>query len=330
MTDLPLNVPRRVIALRKTFVTTPTFTLLRTEFERLLALRQAEIAAGIVGEARSIAVIGASGSGKSTLVARLLSTTPGLVVDDADGRCDVISLRIPSPATLKSVGRAILEALGFPLKRERTADAIWEMVRAFLQERRVLFLHLDEAQDIAGHQTEREKQAVINTLKTLMQHRHWPVGLILSGMPSLQETLNMDGQLARRVTPIGIPRLSPLVDTPLVTHMLEFYTREAGVACPSGGAAQGPGPAPRPRRRPRVRPADRDHHRRASGGDAGRGGSAVDRALRDRLRATVRLHRRAQPLRGRRLRPARSPQAAGAGRADPRPLVRRGMRKRSR
>lgn len=234
MTDPSLDVPQRVIALRKTFVTTPTFTLLRTEFERLLALRQAEIAAGIVGEARSIAVIGASGSGKSTLVARLLSTTPGLVVDGADGRCDVISLRIPSPATLKSVGRAILEALGFPLKRERTADAIWEMVRAFLRERQVLFLHLDEAQDIAGHQTEREKQAVINTLKTLMQHRHWPVGLILSGMPSLQQTLNMDGQLARRVTPIGIPRLSPLVDTPLVTHMLGFYTREAGVACPSG------------------------------------------------------------------------------------------------
>lgn len=117
MTDPSLDVPQRVIALRKTFVTTPTFTLLRTEFERLLALRQAEIAAGIVGEARSIAVIGASGSGKSTLVARLLSTTPGVVVDGADGRCDVISLRIPSPATLKSVGRAILEALGFPLKR---------------------------------------------------------------------------------------------------------------------------------------------------------------------------------------------------------------------
>lgn len=233
MTEPSLAVPKRVIALRKTFVTTPTFTLLRAEFERLLALRQAEIAAGIAGEARSIAVIGASGSGKSTLVARLLATTPGLVIDGADGRCDVISLRIPSPATLKSVGRAILEALGFPLKRERTADAIWEMVRAFLKERRVLFLHLDEAQDIAGHQTEREKQAVINTLKTLMQHRHWPVGLILSGMPALQETLNMDGQLARRVTPIDIPRLSPLVDIPLVARMIGFYAGEAGIACPS-------------------------------------------------------------------------------------------------
>lgn len=122
-----------------------------------------------IREARAIALIGASGSGKSTLAARLFRNTPGLVLaSDGQERCDVITLIIPSPATLKSVGRAILEALGRPLKRERTADAIWELVRGFLRARQVLFLHLDEAQDIARHQTPKEIQAVINTLKSLM------------------------------------------------------------------------------------------------------------------------------------------------------------------
>ncbi|MDM7458009.1 MAG: TniB family NTP-binding protein [Paracoccus sp. (in: a-proteobacteria)] len=231
MTDRTDDIPQRVLALRSVFSETEPFHALQAEFVRQLGSRRAEIEAGRILPVKGIALIGASGSGKSTLAARLFRVTPDLVLaQDGLSRCDVVSLTVPSPATLKSVGRAILEALGYPLKRERTADAIWELVRVFLKERQVLFLHLDEAQDIARHQTPKEMQAVINTLKTMMQHPSWPVGLILSGMPALRDILNVDPQLARRVIPIELPRLSPIGDIEPLTEMTAFYAQEGGLA----------------------------------------------------------------------------------------------------
>lgn len=204
----------KVLKMRRAFARTESYAELRTKLEFALTYRRVALAAGVPmspsagNKATSFAVIGSSGSGKSTLVDRVLRTTPGLTLaEHGQPTCDVISLIVPSPATLKSLARAILAALGYPLQRERTADAIWELVRAHLRERRVLFLHLDEAQDIARHQTPKEMQAVINTLKTLMEHRDWQVGLILSGMPSLRDMLNFDRQLSRRVAPIELRRL---------------------------------------------------------------------------------------------------------------------------
>lgn len=233
MIERPDAIAQRILALRSVFSETEPFHALQAEFARQLGSRRAAIKAGRILPVKGIALIGASGSGKSTLVGRLLRVTPDLVLaKDRLGRCDVISLTVPSPATLKSVGRAILEALGYPLKRERTADAIWELVRGFLKERHVLFLHLDEAQDIARHQTPKEMQAVINTLKTMMQHPSWPVGLILSGMPALRDMLNFDPQLARRMIPIELPGLSPIGDIEPLTEMTAFYAQEGGLAPP--------------------------------------------------------------------------------------------------
>ena len=231
------TIPQRILALDAIFVETPAYQKLQQEFDRLLAHRRTQVASGMVVEMRAIALIGASGSGKTTHVERLIQTTPDLRQPKAgEDLCDVIVVRVPSPATLKSVGRAVLEALGRPLKRERTADAIWEMVRNFLRERKVLFVLLDEAQDIARHQTPKEMQAVINTLKSLMQNKDWPVGLILSGMSSLRAMLNFDPQLARRVFPIELPRLSPVGDVEQVQDMIAFYADAAGYVGPSGPA----------------------------------------------------------------------------------------------
>lgn len=235
----------KVLKMRRAFARTESYSELRTKLEFALTYRRVALAAGVPmspsagNKATSFAVIGNSGSGKSTLIDRVLRTTPGLTLaEHGQPTCDVISLIVPSPATLKSLGRAILTSLGYPLQRERTSDAIWELVRAHLRERRVLFLHLDEAQDIARHQTPKEMQAVINTLKTLMEHRDWQVGLILSGMPSLRDMLNFDRQLSRRVAPIELRRLTPEEDSEEVVDLLSFYADIAGLQAPAAEAAQ--------------------------------------------------------------------------------------------
>ncbi|EKF42406.1 transposition protein [Nitratireductor indicus C115] len=224
MTDKQAEVAARVVVLRRIFAHHPAFLQLEEQFRLLLDRRRAELAAGLITEARGIAVVGASGSGKTTAIARLLSHTPGLVSENQkDSRRDVVSFQVPSPATLKFVGQTALEALGYPLRRNRTEMIIWEMVRHHLQQRKTLFLHLDEAQDLLRYQTPKMLQSVVRTLKSLMQTKEWPVGLILSGMPEVKDLLNHDPQLARRFYPVEFPRLRAGLDGERVIEIVASY-----------------------------------------------------------------------------------------------------------
>jgi len=97
------------------------------------------------------------------------------------------------------------------------------MVADQLHRRKTLFLHLDEAQDLARFQTDRERQSVVNTLKSMMENRTWPVSLILSGTPELKKIINQDPQLARRIYPVEIPRLSVPRHVRAVSSLVQQY-----------------------------------------------------------------------------------------------------------
>lgn len=92
MTDLNSSVAQKIVSLKGVFAQHHAFEHLQSEFRLLLDRRRAELAAGVVHEARGIAVICASGSGKTSAVARLLSHTPGLIIDEpGTARTEVIS-----------------------------------------------------------------------------------------------------------------------------------------------------------------------------------------------------------------------------------------------
>lgn len=190
------------------FIPNETFAELHDLFQTLLDQRRADIAQGRLNNVRSIALVGGSGSGKSTLIRHLRESRSDLVLGDGEDTCEFVSQLVPSPATMKFVGTAILHAAGYPLARDKSAPVIWGMVADQLQRRKTLFLHLDEAQDLARFQTDRERQSVVNTLKSMMENRTWPVSLILSGTADLKRIINQDPQLARRIFPVEIPRLT--------------------------------------------------------------------------------------------------------------------------
>lgn len=192
--------------LQGAFIPNEAFHELKELFETLLEQRRADLTQGRLSNVRSIALVGGSGSGKSTLIRHLREACAGTVRDDPDTQ-EFASQLVPSPATMKSVGTSILHALGYPLARDKSAPVIWGMVGDQLHRRQTLFLHLDEAQDLARYQTDRERQAVVNTLKSMMENRTWPVSLILSGTIGLKKIINQDTQLARRIYPVAIPRL---------------------------------------------------------------------------------------------------------------------------
>ena len=222
MTDIRIETSRKIIHLKRVFAHSSIYQDIQERFVRLFEQRKAQLLAGVSQEARGIALIGASGSGKTTTIARMLSQTNGLKVNELDtGETDIVSLQVPSPATLKFVGITALEALGYPLKRDKTAMVVWGQVREHLRLRKTLFMHLDEAQDLLRNQTTKELDSVVRTLKSLMQTKDWPVSIILSGMPELKELLNHDEQLARRFYPFEFQRLHPIADSARMLEMIK-------------------------------------------------------------------------------------------------------------
>lgn len=209
--------------LRAAFIPNEAFNELKDLFETLLDQRRADLAEGRLTNVRSIALVGGSGSGKSTLIRHLRETRSDLIIADGEEPCEFASQLVPSPATMKFVGTAILHALGYPLVRDKSAPVIWGMVADQLYRRRTLFLHLDEAQDLTRFQTDRERQAVVKTLKSMMENRTWPVSLILSGTLDLKKIINQDPQLARRIYPVAIPKLTVSRHTLAVVELTRRY-----------------------------------------------------------------------------------------------------------
>lgn len=224
------DIRKTVQSLRTLYIPRPEFNKLDARFGNLLEQRRADDADGVMFKARSIMLVGPSGSGKTTAERHLVYKYRHLMAIDPDEEiCEYIGLQVPSPATMKFVGAATLRALGFPYAGNKQGPAIWDQVKEQLKRRRTLFLCFDEAQDLARYQTEKERQSVVNTLKSLMENSVWPVSLLLSGMPGLKDIVNQDAQLARRVDPVEIGRLHSQRDVGPVIKIVQKYADRAQI-----------------------------------------------------------------------------------------------------
>ncbi|MES0863279.1 ATP-binding protein [Ruegeria sp. SCPT10] len=234
MTDLPGDpsdeIDAQIARLRNMFVSHQVFHDLKLVFDRHLRRRRAAIRMGSRSEARGLALIGASGSGKSTLADRLFDNHTDLILPtEGQDVAEVIRLLVPSPATLKNVGMTILSGLGYPLARDKSVGIIWTQVRQFLQLRRTLFVHLDEAQDLYISKGVKTRNDVVNTLKSLMNDKDWPVGLVLSGTPDLIEMINSDVQLKRRIDVVYLGAVSWISHEPEVTEIFTEFVEKSGL-----------------------------------------------------------------------------------------------------
>ncbi|MEP3346761.1 MAG: TniB family NTP-binding protein [Litoreibacter sp.] len=218
------EIRKRVQALRKLYIPRPEFNKLDVCFQKHIEQRRADEADGEAFRARGLMLVGQSGSGKTTAIRELIRKHSTLITTDSSLEfCEYIGLQVPSPATMKFVGAATLRALGYPYSGNKQGPAIWDQVKVQLKLRGTKFLGFDEAQDLARYQTDKERQSVVNTLKSLMENSVWPVGLVLSGMPDLKHIVNQDAQLARRLDPVEIGRLHSIRDVGPVIKIVKKY-----------------------------------------------------------------------------------------------------------
>lgn len=181
-------------------------------------------------ETRGVLVIEPSGGGKTTAIRRVLEGTEALGINPETQMPRYLQIQVPSPATLKSVGLAILEATGMYNVKEKTPVwEIWSMVRHRLKLLGIVVLWLDEAQDLILAKSVQDTENAIRMLKSLMQGESGVV-LILSGTQQLGQMTSLDPQVSRRFTKI-VPRgLEIGVDEEGLESLVENYCAVAGLS----------------------------------------------------------------------------------------------------
>jgi hypothetical protein len=156
-------------------------------------------------EGRALAVLGHSGAGKSTALARVLANQ---LADYGQPTCLVIYVCAPAPCTLKTLGRAILRCLGYPVIADRKEHEIWDEVRNRLAKMGTRIVYIDEMQNITSNAKKDEANRIRDTLKSLMNSPEHPICLLLAGLPELKYFLEEDTQVRRRTRFVPLESLS--------------------------------------------------------------------------------------------------------------------------
>ncbi|MEY8800959.1 TniB family NTP-binding protein [Leisingera sp. XS_AS12] len=182
-----------------------------------------------IRETRGLAVVGEPGSGKTSLVRHILSGETGLNFGGDIGSTKCLHVTVPSPATLKSVGLEILNALGYRQVSERRERwAIWDMVKHRLSMLGIMVLWIDEAHDIYNSGNAREKEDLLKTLKSLMQGPQ-AIVVVLSGTEPVAELLKLDEQASRRFAKVRLRPISVASDGDGLANLVTTYANRVGL-----------------------------------------------------------------------------------------------------
>ena len=231
------EIDQIIANLRGRHISTSRDQMIRAEIDRLLR-RDPEgnlipeprrFSGGI--ETRGIVVTGGPGSGKTTILNNVLSNHPALGAQDgAPPR--YLSLGVPSPATLKSLGCEILRMTDYPEVSERRERwSIWGLVRHRLAMLGIVCLVIDEAHDLNSAGSLRETLDIFSAFKSLLKADP-PIIVILSGVPVLQELISVEGQTQRRYAKIALPTVSGLREEENLSRAINEFCRIAGIAPP--------------------------------------------------------------------------------------------------
>ena len=144
-----------------------------------------------------ILVIGESGAGKSTFARRLCARHPPVFTETAT-HLPTVYMRVPSVPTEKSMGSALLEAMGHP-DRGGTATALRGRAIQLMRRCRVRRLIIDDFQDIPATRI-KGVQRMGDWLRAIIDAT--PCVVIAMGTPAALVVRDSNDQLQRRMQAI--------------------------------------------------------------------------------------------------------------------------------
>ncbi len=187
---------------------------------------------GGVFEARGIIVIGDSRQGKSTEIEMILKAFNDGTTIMPDGRPGkIISCLLSGKVTWKDLGVVILDELGYPLRGHNSQAEIWSKVRKYAELQGVIGIHFDECQHVFTAADSATNQKILDSFKSLLKDRDWPLMLIFSGIPVLATQIKKEEQLDRllRIVSFDGIDLSRPEDKEELVHLLFSYADKAGL-----------------------------------------------------------------------------------------------------
>jgi hypothetical protein len=227
-------VQNAVESLRDIYVKSERDAVFREYLDRLITFSPVPDEAGKpvtftrTGETRGIILIDGAGGGKTSLIDKALRSHPALEASSGALR-PWIGVSVPSPATLKSLGRAILSQTGYPEVPERKPVwDIWTLVRNRLKALGTTVLWIDEAHDLFHSDARHEVYRVLRMLKSLMQG-DGAVIVVLSGVEALWDIASYDDQVKRRYAKLELPRVTLASHGDDLMSIIDGYCERVGL-----------------------------------------------------------------------------------------------------
>ncbi|WP_426231651.1 AAA family ATPase [Pararhizobium sp. DWP3-4] len=154
--------------------------------------------AGAASQRRCLFVIGPSGSGKTTALEHHFKKIPQFqpFVRELETVKPLISLPAPKQSPTKDLIVAVLKTMNLPHKGSE--QELTALLKEQAKERSLIALHIDEGQHAIRSNTPKAIKGVQDFLKNLMAIPDWPLHLIISGMPEVDNMRIGDGQMERR------------------------------------------------------------------------------------------------------------------------------------
>jgi hypothetical protein len=181
-------------------------------------------------ETRALIVVGEAGTGKTESLNRLFLTHPSLSGYGRLGSgCPLVTVTVPAPCTLKTLGMNILREIGYPIARDMKEHLVWARVHDHLPHAGVLLLHLDEMHNLTDGANIGQLNNIRKALKGLMVSHEWPIGLIISGLPDLITEMQEIDEIRRRGRFVRLPLLNLPNDLEMVESVIGGLGKVAGL-----------------------------------------------------------------------------------------------------
>ncbi|WP_419951734.1 TniB family NTP-binding protein [Methylobacterium sp.] len=187
--------------------------------------------AAMAHELQGFAIIGEPRAGKSTLLRKIFQKHPAFPGYGVIGsHCPLITIVPEGACTLPRFAIDALRKLGMPARSvPRDEKQLAHLVRDHMRLMGVKILHIDEAHHITQPANDIQMKKIINTFKCLMIDSEWPVALIFSGIPELNQALQLTDQLSGRFSFMRLPNLTIVGDSRKIQGIIRNLSSVAGL-----------------------------------------------------------------------------------------------------
>jgi len=190
---------------------------------------------GRIAEGYPLLGLGASGTRKTSTfnrMIRLRKEFEGFDYAPHLNSSPLISVKAPSPCTLRVLGVTVARAMGLACNDTMAENVIWDLIIENLPARGLRFIHIDEFQHVMENRNVVDIAKIRNAMKRLVQTPGHPVWLLITGMPEIAMAFEGDTQLWRRKIYVLFHDMIFERDVGLCREMVKFFaTDKAELTC---------------------------------------------------------------------------------------------------